>query len=68
MPYVMPICYVYDGGCVYGHAVDGMKRHAQVCFEVEPVDDLDHLAQLRMAAESAEFVVASGSLPPGRIC
>jgi pfkB family carbohydrate kinase len=70
VPYVVPICYVYDGGCVYGHAVDGMKRHAmqtnpQVCFEVEPVDDFDHLAQLRMAAESAEFVVASGSLPPG---
>jgi fructose-1-phosphate kinase PfkB-like protein len=47
-----------------------MKRHAmqtnpQVCFEVEPVDDFDHLAQLRMAAESAEFVVVSGSLPPG---
>jgi len=46
----VPICYVYDGGCVYGHAVDGMKRHAmqtnpQVCFEVEPVDDFDHLAQ-----------------------
>lgn len=41
----MPICYVYDRGCVYGHTVDGMKRHAmqtnpQVCFEVERVDDL----------------------------
>jgi hypothetical protein len=34
----VPICYVYDGGCVYAHTVDGMKRHAmqtnpQVCFE-----------------------------------
>ena len=40
----MPTCYAHDGGCVYVHTVDGMKRHAmqtnpQVCFGVERVDD-----------------------------
>ncbi len=44
-PYVLPITYVYDGTCVYGHSVDGVKMRAMrsepsVCFEVEHVDNL----------------------------
>jgi nitroimidazol reductase NimA-like FMN-containing flavoprotein (pyridoxamine 5'-phosphate oxidase superfamily) len=44
-PYVVPITYVYDGTCVYGHSVDGVKMRAMrsepsVCFEVEHVDNL----------------------------
>lgn len=44
-PYVVPVCYVYRGGFVYGHSMDGMKwqsmqAHPDVCFEVEHVDDL----------------------------
>lgn len=45
--YVVPITYVYDGGCVYGHSAVGMKlsmmrSNPSVCFEVEQVDDLSH--------------------------
>jgi len=41
----VPICYVYDGVCVDGHTIEGMKRHAmqtnpQVWFEVERAGDL----------------------------
>ncbi len=44
--YVVPIAYVYENGCVYGHSVAGKKLHAMraeptVCFEVEQVDSLD---------------------------
>ncbi|MGV9661947.1 pyridoxamine 5'-phosphate oxidase family protein [Nocardia niigatensis] len=43
--YVVPITYVYDGECVYGHSGDGdklraMRAHPQVCFEIEHVDNL----------------------------
>lgn len=45
-PYVVPVCYVYRDGCVYGHTMEGMKwramrSHPEVCFEVEHVDDLN---------------------------
>ena len=44
--YVVPIAYVYENGCVYGHSVNGKKLQAMraeptVCFEVEQVDSLD---------------------------
>lgn len=46
-PYVVPICYVYDHGCVYGHSIAGkklaaMRENSQVCFEVESVEDLQN--------------------------
>lgn len=45
--YVVPVSYVYDGGYVYGHAMDGAKLRAmrsspEVCVEVEQVDDLSN--------------------------
>lgn len=44
-PYVVPVCYTYRDGEVYGHTMEGRKWHAMlsdpdVCFEVESVDDL----------------------------
>lgn len=44
-PYVVPTCYVYRDGCVYGHTAEGMKWRAlrttpDVCFEVEDVMNL----------------------------
>lgn len=46
-PYVVPVCYAYDAGCIYGHSVEGMKLRALrenplVCFEVEAVEDLSN--------------------------
>ncbi len=43
--YIVPISYVYDGDCIYGHSAGGMKlsmmrAHPQICFEVEHVEDL----------------------------
>ncbi|HKI40814.1 MAG TPA: pyridoxamine 5'-phosphate oxidase family protein [Mycobacterium sp.] len=40
--YVVPVTYVYDGTCAYGHSMDGAKLRAMranphVCFEVEHV-------------------------------
>ncbi len=40
--YIVPINYVYDGECIYGHSLDGMKLHMmrlnpEVCFEVEQI-------------------------------
>ncbi|GAA2530890.1 pyridoxamine 5'-phosphate oxidase family protein [Mycolicibacterium diernhoferi] len=45
-PYVVPVCYVYQDGAVYGHTTEGMKwqamrAHPDVCFEVEHVDTLN---------------------------
>ncbi len=46
-PYVVPVCYAYHEGCVYGHTMPGAKltalQHgATVCFEVENVTDLSN--------------------------
>ena len=46
-PYVVPIAYVYENGCVYGHSIAGkklaaMRENPGVCFEVECVDDLQN--------------------------
>lgn len=46
-PYVVPVCYAYRDGCVYGHSMPGAKltalhRGATVCFEVENITDLSN--------------------------
>lgn len=46
-PYVVPVCYVYHEGCVYGHSMPGAKLTAlqqggAVCFEVENIIDLSN--------------------------
>lgn len=43
--YVVPICYVYVDGCIYGHSgiglkVEMMRANPQVCFETDEVDNL----------------------------
>jgi Predicted flavin-nucleotide-binding protein len=45
MVYVVPISYVYDGECIYGHTYDGLKtqtmrKNPQVCFEVDDLHDM----------------------------
>jgi nitroimidazol reductase NimA-like FMN-containing flavoprotein (pyridoxamine 5'-phosphate oxidase superfamily) len=43
-PYIVPITYVYEDGCIYGHTNDGeklsmMRKNPAVCFEVDNVGD-----------------------------
>ena len=42
-PYVVPISYVYEDGCIYGHTNDGkklkvMRENPFVCFEVDEIE------------------------------
>ncbi len=46
-PYVVPVCYAYHEGCVYGHGMPGAKlaalqSEAAVCFEAENITDLSN--------------------------
>ncbi len=43
-PYVVPITYAYESGCVYGHTgmgrkVEALRRNPAVCFGVEDRPD-----------------------------
>jgi nitroimidazol reductase NimA-like FMN-containing flavoprotein (pyridoxamine 5'-phosphate oxidase superfamily) len=45
MVYVVPITYVFEDNCIYGHTTAGMKidmmrQNPNVCFEVDHVDNL----------------------------
>lgn len=42
--YIVPITYVFDGQYIYAHSregqkVDIMRKHPQVCFEVDSIDN-----------------------------
>lgn len=44
LPYIVPICYAYNGACIYGRTFEGMKmkimrENPSVCFYVEYVDN-----------------------------
>ena len=43
--YVMPLTYVYDGECLYGHTREGLKtgmmrQNPKVCFEVDAIGNM----------------------------
>ena len=43
--YVVPITFVYDGECIYGHSAVGMKiemmrKNPNVCFEVDAMKNM----------------------------
>jgi hypothetical protein len=43
--YVVPIIYVYEDGCIYGHSAEGtklrmMRANPAVCFEVDHVESV----------------------------
>lgn len=45
--YVVPITYAYDGQYIYGHTSEGMKidlmrKNAQVCFEVDAMENMSN--------------------------
>jgi nitroimidazol reductase NimA-like FMN-containing flavoprotein (pyridoxamine 5'-phosphate oxidase superfamily) len=42
-PYVVPIAYAYEGGCIYGYSSLGrkvctMREQPMVCFEVDEIE------------------------------
>lgn len=44
-PYIVPVTYAYEDGCIYGHSAVGrkvrmMRADPEVCFEVDVVEDL----------------------------
>ncbi|KAA9038528.1 pyridoxamine 5'-phosphate oxidase family protein [Ginsengibacter hankyongi] len=43
--YIVPICYAYDDGCIYGRTFEGMKirimrENPKVCFQLEHVESM----------------------------
>jgi nitroimidazol reductase NimA-like FMN-containing flavoprotein (pyridoxamine 5'-phosphate oxidase superfamily) len=45
MSYIVPICYAYDGECVYARTYEGMKvkmmrENPKVCFQVEYIENM----------------------------
>ncbi len=43
--YVVPVTYVYDGECLYGHTREGLKtrmmrQNPMVCFEVDAIQNM----------------------------
>jgi uncharacterized protein len=45
MTYIVPICYAYDGDCIYARTYEGMKlkmmrENSKVCFQVEYIESM----------------------------
>ncbi len=45
--YIVPISYVYDGKSIFAHTQEGMKvsmmrKNANVCFEVDYLEDIEN--------------------------
>jgi nitroimidazol reductase NimA-like FMN-containing flavoprotein (pyridoxamine 5'-phosphate oxidase superfamily) len=45
MTYIVPICYAYDGECIYARTYEGMKikmmrENPNVCFQVEYIESM----------------------------
>lgn len=45
LTYLVPVTYAYDGDCIYGHSVEGLKvrmmrANPNVCFEVDAMESL----------------------------
>lgn len=64
-PYVVPVCYAYDSGYVYGHSGTGRKLRAlhdgaMVCFEVEEVTNLSDWRSV-IAWGTAEVLTGAGA-------
>ena len=59
--YVVPISYAYDDSYIYGHALEGMKifamrRHPQVCFEVDNLKNLANWQSVICWGEYEELI------------
>ncbi|SDE10390.1 pyridoxamine 5'-phosphate oxidase family protein [Niabella drilacis] len=45
VPYIVPLCYAYDGTAIYGRTYEGLKlrilrSNPNVCFQVEEIKDM----------------------------
>jgi nitroimidazol reductase NimA-like FMN-containing flavoprotein (pyridoxamine 5'-phosphate oxidase superfamily) len=43
--YIVPVCYAYDGACIYARTYEGLKinmmrENPKVCFEVESIESM----------------------------
>lgn len=43
--YIVPVNYVYDGACIYGHSSNGkkiemMRKNPEVCFEIDEIQTI----------------------------
>jgi len=43
--YIVPVNYVYDGSCIYGHSskgkkIDMMRNNPEVCFEIDEIQTI----------------------------
>jgi uncharacterized protein len=61
--YVVPISFVYDDGCAYGHSAEGrkltlMRARPEVCFEV---DDIRGLSDWRSVVAHGVFEELHGN-------
>lgn len=63
MTYIVPVAYVYDGECIYGHTREGLKtellaENSSVCFQV---DAIDNMANWRSAIVHGQFEQLEGN-------
>jgi len=60
MVYVVPISYGYDGTCLYGHSIKGMKtdmmeENPKVCFQVMLMENMANWRSVVAWGEYAEI-------------
>jgi uncharacterized protein len=63
--YVVPVNYAYDGRCIICHSTEGMKiqmmrKHPQVCFEVDEMQDYTKWKSVIAWGEFQELTGQSG--------
>ena len=61
--YIVPVCYAYDGVCIYARSSEGLKielmrQNPKVCFEVENIEDLANWKTVILWGEFEEITAA----------
>lgn len=59
-PYVVPVTYAYDGKCIYGQTIEGLKlkllrKNPNVCFEVDIITDMANWQTVLVFGEFEEL-------------
>lgn len=63
-PYVVPINYVFEDGCIYSHSlpglkIDAMRAHPRTCLQVEEIEDNFNWRSALLYGNFEELRVAS---------